>query len=90
MAVTLEWVRDHYDSSKDRHIDKNEALKAMNDLIYSGSITREQFDAVKLAYDNNTLLPAYSNGQQYAVTEHVTSINIQIGAMLKVNGVEVI
>ena len=58
-TVTLLWIRDHYDSNKDRHIDKTEAIKAMNDLIYSGSITKEQFDAVKLAYDNNTLLPAY-------------------------------
>ena len=59
MVVTLEWIRDNYDTNKDRHIDKPEAIVAMNDLIYDGSITREQYDAVYAAYTNDTLLPEY-------------------------------
>jgi len=58
-TVTLEWIRDRYDANKDSYIDKSETAKALNDYLSAKTITKEQYDAVQLAYDNQTLLPAY-------------------------------
>ena len=59
MAVTLEWVRDHYDANKDRYIDNDEQKKAVYDRM-DVLITQEQLVAVIAAYNDHTLLPAYS------------------------------
>ena len=89
MAITLEWIRDHYDTNKTRHIEGAEGSMASFDFAH-GTITQEQLDAVNDAWKNYTLLPDYGDEQIYIAMEHVTSINIPSGAMLKVNGVEVI
>jgi len=58
MAVTLTWVRDHYDSIKDRYIDKDEVKQVIYDFN-DGTITKEQMDAALDAWRNHVLLPAY-------------------------------
>lgn len=59
MAVTLEWIRDNYDTViRDRYIDYDELQIATNDY-FSGKITAEQATAVRDANRDNTLLPAY-------------------------------
>ena len=56
--ATLEWVRDNYDSNKDRYIDKSEHDVAFKDWT-AGKIDVSAFMSVLGAYDNHTLLPAY-------------------------------
>jgi len=58
-TVTLEWVRDNYDSDKSRRINSLEKNKAYVDYG-SGKISSEQMNAVLSAYTSQTLLPAYS------------------------------
>lgn len=89
MAATLEWIRDHYDVDKDRYITKSEVGNALDDY-FANLITREQFYAVKAAYDSHTLLPAYGFYTMSVIDGHVISVNIPSGAMLKIEGVEVI
>ena len=61
MAVTLEWIRDNYDTSrKDRLIDQIERMKAQDDY-FDDKITLEQVQAVEAAHDNQTLLPEYDS-----------------------------
>lgn len=59
MAVTLIWVRDHYDTDKSRRIEEGEKLNAYVDWR-SSIITEEQYDAVYAAYNEHILLPAYT------------------------------
>lgn len=59
MAVSLTWVRDNYDSDKDRKISSADAsMASYHNSI--GKITNEQLAAVNAAWANNTLLPMYS------------------------------
>ena len=89
MTVTLEWVRDHYDSDNDRYINKDEKNNAFVDWT-GRNITLDEFNGVLAAFDNHTLLPDYGFHTMSVIDGHVISINIPSGAMLKVNGVEVI
>jgi len=57
-STSLTWVRDHYDSSKNRYIENQESSQAIDDVVH-GKITQEQLDAVIDARDRHTLLPAY-------------------------------
>ena len=66
MAVTLEWVRDHYDANKNRYIDKTEVDAASAD--YPDKITMEERFAVVDAYYQHTLLPAYPSPPTNGVT----------------------
>jgi len=88
MAVTLEWVRDNYDTDKTRRISEDERNSAFDDWT-AGNITQPDFMVVLNAYDNQTLLPAYGTFTTYSV-ENVVSLNIPTWATLKVDGVEVI
>ena len=87
MAVTLEWIRDNYDTNKNRYMDRDETMSAVNDF-YSNMISMEQVGAVRDAFDAHTLLPAY--GGAFQTLSNVTTLNIPTGATLKVDGVEVI
>lgn len=58
MAVTLTWIRDNFDANKDRYIDYDEFKVAVR-AYATGKITYEEYIAVKAAYDDKTLLPAY-------------------------------
>lgn len=58
VPVSLEWIRDHYDTNKSRYIDLSEFYSAEEDYR-GGDLTEEQLDAVYDAYDKHTLLPAY-------------------------------
>ena len=87
MSTTLEWIRDHYDADKDRLISFDEVNGAVKDY-FSGEISNEQVGAVRDAYNAQTLLPDY--GGSFHTLSNVVSCNIPTGAMLKVNGVEVI
>jgi len=85
MAVTLTWVRDHYDSGKDRYIDQDEVKQVIYD--YNGKeITKEQMDAALDAWRGHVLLPAYST----PTTEQGVSFNVPTGSILKIGGVEII
>ena len=89
MATTLEWVRDHYDVDKDRRINNDEKNKAFTDWT-DGNITINEFKDVLTAFDNQTLLPDYGFYTMSVSDEHVISVDLPIGASLKVDGVEVI
>jgi len=56
--MTLTWVRDHYDSNKDRYIDDNEKDVAQDDWI-ADTITTAELQEVIAAGNSHTLLPAY-------------------------------
>jgi hypothetical protein len=58
LAVTLEWVRDHYDANKNRYIDDAE-IPLAEDHWNDGIITDEQYDAVSSVWSAHILLPAY-------------------------------
>ena len=58
MAVTLLWIRDHYDANKNCYIDESEATAASAD--YPDKITMEELFAVLDAHDLHTPLPAYT------------------------------
>ena len=60
MTVTLEWVRDNYDVNKNRYIDDTELNQSVYDYT-GGGITKDQYLAVKDAFDKKTLLPAYDS-----------------------------
>jgi hypothetical protein len=88
MAVSLTWIRDHYDTIvKDRYIDDAEVKNANWDY-FDNLITKEQLQAVVNAHSLHTLLPAY--GTISPSTDDVISFYIPTGAILKVDGVEVI
>jgi hypothetical protein len=84
LAVTLEWVRDHYDANKNRYIESDEVDNASAD--YPAKITMEQLFAVIDASANRTLLPAYTTTSQAkgeilntsypATVEHGSDIDI--------------
>ena len=57
--MTFEWVRDHYDTNKNRYIDQNELQVAEDDFYHNETINEEELGAVYDAYDKHTLLPAY-------------------------------
>lgn len=59
MAVSLLWVRDNYDSNRNRHIDSDELSQAVSDNI-DGKITDEELEAVRVAWRDDTLLPEYA------------------------------
>jgi len=61
MAVTLEWIRDHYDVDKSRRISTYETQNASRDHA-DGKITDEEKDAVIAAWTDSTLLPVYTTG----------------------------
>ena len=56
MAVTLEWISDHYDANKNRYIEKEEAIISLNHRL-AGTITVEEYEAVQAVYVMHTLLP---------------------------------
>lgn len=90
MAITLEWVRDHYDNNpKNRYIDGAEYSMAVFDESRR-TITKEQLGAVHAAYDKHILLPDYGGQITIMSTNHVISFSILNGAKLEVDGVEVI
>ena len=89
MSTTLEWIRDHYDADKDRLISFDEVNGAVKDY-FSGEISDEQVGAVRDAFDAHTLLPDYGFNTMSVSDGHVVSVNIPSGAMLKIEGVEVI
>ena len=89
MAVTLEWIRDHYDADRNRRIDNDEKNKAFTDWN-AGKINIVEFTGVLAAFDNNTLLPDYGFYTMSVSDGHVISVNIPSGATLKIEGVEVI
>ena len=90
MAVTLEWVRDHYDNNpKNGYIDLAEYNTAILEFGQA-KITQEQFVAVRDAFKNHISLPDYGFHTMSVSDGHVISVNIPSGAMLKVDGVEVI
>jgi hypothetical protein len=79
--MTLTWVRDHYDLDKNRYIGDAEKGVAHDDWLVD-TITTAELQEVIAACDSHTLLPAYDIP--------ITQFNIQTGAKLKVDGVEVI
>jgi len=56
--MTLTWVRDHYDSNKDRYIDDNEKDVAQGDWM-ADTITTAELQEVIAVCNSHTLLPAY-------------------------------
>lgn len=58
MVMTLEQIRDNYDTNKDRYIDEAELEVAKSDWT-ADVITTDDIMAIINAYNNQTLLPAY-------------------------------
>jgi len=79
--VDLLWVRDHYDANRSRYIEGTEKDTAFNDWT-ADTISMSDFMEVLDAYDNHTLLPAYSSAEQFI------SFIIPTGATIKVDGVQ--
>lgn len=85
-SVSLEWVRDNYDISRNRYISFSEVSNAATDHRTKGTITEAQYNAVHAAYKNRTLLPEWpattiAKGQLVYVThpstgEHNTNVTI--------------
>lgn len=87
--ATLIWVRDKYDADLDRRINKSEHDKAFADWT-AGRIGISDFSSVADAYSSQTLLPTYDGEISPMSISNTISIIISTGAMLKVDGVEVI
>ena len=85
-SVSLEWIRDNYDTNRGRHIENDERMKAYDDYR-ANRITYAQYLEVFDAYTKETLLPEYdapTPGDKYTVSFVVPS-----GANLEVDGIEV-
>lgn len=59
MTTSLTWIRDKYDTNKNRYIEKDEAVNSLNDRL-AGRITVAEYEAVQAVYVMKTLLPAYT------------------------------
>ena len=68
MAVTFEWVRDHYDADKSRYIEGNEKDNA-NDDWKAGTISDLELEKVLVAYNNHILLPGYEHEVSFIIPE---------------------
>lgn len=74
MAVSMEWIRDNYDTDNSRYIEKAEAINALNDRLAS-KISVAEYEAVQAVYVMHTLLPAPFGMVQAAAKGKIVNFN---------------